>query len=69
MESIEKAKSLMKIKYDGSITLATGKNKKETHWKNKNILYSALIEKLSNTTRTPETYVNMLSFLKLRRII
>jgi putative DNA primase/helicase len=46
----------IKIKYNGSITLATGKNKKETHWKNKNMLYSALVEKLSNTTRTPETY-------------
>lgn len=50
------AKQVIKIKYDGSITLATGKSKKETHWKNKNMLYSELVEKLSNTTRTPETY-------------
>jgi predicted P-loop ATPase len=45
-----------KIKHDGSITLATGKSKKETHWKNKTIMYSALVEKLSTTTKTPETY-------------
>lgn len=45
-----------KIKYDGAIAIATGKSRKETHWKNKNILWSALVEKLSNTTRTPETY-------------
>jgi putative DNA primase/helicase len=49
-------KKSIKIKYDGSISLATGKNKKETHWKNKNMFYSALVEKLSNTTRTPETH-------------
>ncbi|NFL75514.1 hypothetical protein FDB81_07180 [Clostridium sporogenes] len=45
-----------KIKYDGSIAIATGKSRKETHWKNKNILWSELVDKLSNTTRTPETY-------------
>ncbi len=45
-----------KIKYDGSVSIATGSSKKEINWKNKNILYSALVEKLSKTTRTPETY-------------
>ncbi|WMJ79555.1 virulence-associated E family protein [Clostridium sp. MB40-C1] len=45
-----------KIKYDGSIAIATGKSRKETQWKNKNILWSELVDKLSNTTRTPETY-------------
>lgn len=45
----------LKIKYDGSIALATGKSKKETHWKNKNISWSDLVRKLSHTTRTPET--------------
>ena len=49
-------KKIKKIKYDGSISLASGKSKKEIHWKNKNMLYSALVEKLSTTTRTPETY-------------
>lgn len=44
----------LKIKYDGSIALATGKSKKETHWKNKTISWSDLVKKLSNTTRTPE---------------
>ncbi len=45
----------IKIKYDGSIALATGKSKKETHWKNKTISWSDFVKKLSNTTRTPET--------------
>jgi len=47
---------MKQIKNDGNIALATGRSKKEIHWKNKSILYSALIEKLSTTTRTPETY-------------
>ncbi|WWU70233.1 virulence-associated E family protein [Clostridium baratii] len=32
-----------------------GKSKKETHWKNKTLMWSELVEKLSNTTRTPES--------------
>jgi predicted P-loop ATPase len=55
------------IKHDGQILLATGSNKKELHWKNKNILYSALIEKLSNTTRTPETYAEYKKMSKTDR--
>lgn len=57
----------LKIRHDGSITIATGKSKKETHWKNKNMLYSALIEKLSNTTRTPETYAEFKKMPKTER--
>jgi putative DNA primase/helicase len=45
----------LKIKNDGQIAVATGKSRKETNWKNKTILWSQLVEKLSNTTRTPET--------------
>ena len=45
----ESNQKIIKIKYDGSITLAIGKSRHEKHWKNKNILYSGLIEKLSNT--------------------
>lgn len=60
-------KQILKIKYDGSITIATGKSKKETHWKNKNLLYSALVEKLSNTTRTPEAYAEYKKMPKSER--
>jgi len=45
-----------KIKHDGQVAFATGSSKTSKQWKNKNILYSALVEKLSHTTRTPETY-------------
>jgi P4 family phage/plasmid primase-like protien len=45
-----------KIKFDGSITIATGKSRKETNWKNKELLWSELLKRLSRTTRTGETY-------------
>jgi putative DNA primase/helicase len=56
-----------KIKNDGSIALATGKSRTETQWKNKNIPWSKLVEKLSNTTRTPETYSEYMKMAKTER--
>lgn len=44
------------VKHDGQLMLATGKSKLETHWKNKSILWSELVNKLSKTLRTQETY-------------
>lgn len=41
---------------DGIITIATGKSRKETKWKNKQMLFSQLVEKLKITIRTHETY-------------
>jgi putative DNA primase/helicase len=41
---------------DGIITIATGKSRKEIKWKNKQMLFSQLVEKLKVTTRTRETY-------------
>ena len=55
----------LKIKYDGSIALATGKSKKEIHWKNKNISWSDLVKKLSHTTRTPETVADYKKMAKV----
>lgn len=42
--------------------IATGKSKKETHWKNKKVSWNHLVKKLSQTIRTSETveeYKNM----------
>jgi predicted P-loop ATPase len=64
---IPENEAVYKIKYDGQIAIATGKNKKETHWKNKNMLYSALIEKLGTTTRTQETYAEYKKLPKTER--
>lgn len=44
------------VKHDGQLMLAIGKSKLETHWKNKSILWSELVNRLSKTLRTQETY-------------
>ena len=44
------------IKHDGNLTIATGRNRKELNWKNREMLWSEVIQKLSNTVRTHETY-------------
>ncbi|MCC0696913.1 virulence-associated E family protein [Clostridioides sp. ES-S-0048-02] len=44
------------VRHDGQLMLATGKSKLETHWKNKSILWSELVNRLSKTLRTQETY-------------
>lgn len=67
MEYKTEDKPIFKIKYDGSVSLATGKNRTETNWKNKNLMYSALVEKLSNTTRTPETHAEFMKLSKTER--
>lgn len=43
------------IKHDGPIAIAIGQSSKTKVWKNKNIKWSDLVEKLSQTTRTHET--------------
>lgn len=46
----------MNIEFDAKIDIATGRNRKETSWKNKEILWSELLKKVSTTHRTAETY-------------
>lgn len=44
------------------LVISTGQSRKETHWKNINITWDELVERLKKTTRTPETqgqYANM----------
>lgn len=67
MESVAENKVNIKLKYDGQIALATGANKTAKHWKNKSIQWSALVDKLSNTTRTPETYAEFKKMSKTDR--
>lgn len=54
--NIESASLQAPLKHDGYVTVAVGRSRKELNWKNKEILWSELVEKLSRTTRTPETY-------------
>lgn len=46
----------IKLKYDGQVSISTGKNRFETNWKNKTILWSNLVTKLKTPVVTPETY-------------
>lgn len=46
----------LKLKYDGQIAIATGKNRFETSWKNRKILWSSLVAKLKTPMITQETY-------------
>lgn len=45
-----------KLKHDGVLTIAIGRSRKEMNWKNREMLWSELVDKLSSTTRTYETY-------------
>lgn len=45
------------LQYDGLVTIATGSSRRSTNWKNKEILWSELVEKLGKVTRTQETAV------------
>lgn len=45
----------MEVQYDGSFDLATGKNRKETSWKNREWRWSEFLDKIKTTHRTAET--------------
>lgn len=45
----------MIIKHDKQLDVALGNTRKTKTWKNKSISWSELLDRLSNTTRTPET--------------
>ncbi len=55
------------MKYDGELTIAVGRSRKEKKWKNKDILWSELVERLSETTRTAETHNEYMSSPKSRQ--
>lgn len=53
---VTKNEDQLKINHDGTLTIATGRNRKETQWKNREMLWSDLTKRLSTTTRTGETF-------------
>jgi putative DNA primase/helicase len=55
------------ILHDGSFDIATGKSRREMNWKNREMLWSELVEKLSVTHRTAETYQEYLASKKIRQ--
>ena len=46
----------MNLKYDGTLSIAVGASKRSLDWKNKELSWSRLAEKLHAVTRTPETF-------------
>jgi len=57
----------MKITHDGSLPISTGASRKEIHWKNREVLWSELLGKLSKTTRTHETFAEYMKASKTRQ--
>jgi len=57
----------MQLQYDYKIDIAVGKSRKETAWKNRSVLWSALLDKLSQTHRTAETYTEYMAAKKDRQ--
>lgn len=55
------------ITHDGTLDIATGRSRKETSWKNKEVLWSDLVKKLSETHRTAETLAEYNSSNKPRQ--
>lgn len=55
------------ILHDGSFDIATGRNRKETSWKNREMLWADLVQKLSSTHRTAETHGEYMAAKKTRQ--
>ncbi|WJY27460.1 virulence-associated E family protein [Sporosarcina trichiuri] len=46
----------LNIQHDGALVLSTASSRHSTSWRNTDMQWSDLVRKLSQTTRTPETY-------------
>lgn len=55
------------LKYDGLVNIATGSSRKSVNWKNEDILWSALVDKLQIVTRTPENQAEYKTLAKAKR--
>ena len=58
---------MFNITHDGLLDIATGRNRKEINWKNKETKWSELLQKLSVTHRTAETHAEYVSAKKGRQ--
>jgi len=56
-----------KVKHDGELAIAVGRSRFETAWKNKQITWSQLVKRLSQTKRTSETYAEYQRSTKSQR--
>ncbi len=63
MENPEK----IAVQHDGKLTIAVGKSRTTKKWKNKEMMWSELVNKLSTTTRTRETFDEYKSMTKAQQ--
>lgn len=57
----------MELKHDGLISIATGQSRKETKWRNKDMLWSKFLNRISETKRTGETYAEYMELPKAKQ--
>ena len=57
----------MQITHDQKLLIATGRSRMETNWRNQELLWSELLDKLSQPTRTRETVAEYAAFPKADR--
>ena len=53
---IAQPKKVKTLKHDGMLSIAVGRSRKETSWKNREMPWLELVNKLNQTVRTHETY-------------
>ena len=52
------------IENNGELLISTGRSRFETTWKNKKIVWSALLAKISKSLETPETHSEYMKMTK-----
>lgn len=55
------------ITHDGALDIATGRHRKEENWRNRNITWCQLLQRICTTHRTAETYSEYIAAKKSRR--
>lgn len=59
--------TIKRLKHDGLLSIATGRSRKETNWKNREISWLELVNKLGQTVRTHETYEEYKKLSKVKQ--
>lgn len=55
------------IKHDGALSIAVGRSRRDTDWKNREMLWSQLVDRLSRTNRTGENYADYKKMTKAQQ--
>lgn len=58
---------MLTVTHDETLDIAIGKSRKETNWKNKEMQWSELVNRLQTTHRTAETYTEYITAKKTRQ--